>query len=653
MSINSELTRLDAVRDALVSSVNGKGGNLAADATLWQVKAAVDGIEVGSGEDPTPIVTQPAPEVSIDKATGKVTAAYTPVAGKVTDTSKKSATLQLTVQGAQTITPGKTSQTVPADRYLTGVQTIAGDNNLSAENIKNGVSIFGVSGKYTGDAVEVTQPKPTVSVNSSNGLVTAKYTPVAGLVKDTAEKSGTLQLTAQAAQTITPGTSNKTIAAGRYLTGTQTIKGDSNLVAGNIKKGVSVFGVAGSYEGEGSGGGVGGAFDLVKVTEYTPYQAPFSGITKVTFSGFGYDEMSGMDFSAYNGDWLVENSDEPDPLKRTFKRDDRYLYFFPDPDNNWGGDAWCINSNKQNGGYNAELYYNSTTELTNGTINWYAMMGSATTQCTVTKTNYPEVQFVLKGQKATAYDPATKTWTFDSSILSFSATEKTLSLNGIYASTGTMLIGNKVAFGGDMPTAGMLLYIPFDNKVAMAETGQALEYSGSQSFTPLNGIPCMKIDSGYVKTTANSGITGSQSRSFSFWAYPTTGGTYVNAVGCGNERSQGRMFNCGVRTDGTNVRAEFTTWGWDLDSVVCSADGKLHHFVYVFDQSNPTKVLVYVDGIFALTHTVGDVNTSASPFWIGQSGGGEWNYTGYLASVRCYNRVLTEDEIAALAAEYA
>ena len=94
----------------------------------------------------------------------------------------------------------------------------------------------------------VTQPAPTVSVNSSNGLVTATYTPVAGKVEDTSVKSGTLQLTAQAAQTITPGTGNKTIASGRYLTGTQTIKGDANLKAENIAKGTTIFGVAGSYE---------------------------------------------------------------------------------------------------------------------------------------------------------------------------------------------------------------------------------------------------------------------------------------------------------------------------------------------------------------------------------------------------------------------
>ena len=53
----------------------------------------------------------------------------------------------------------------------------------------------------------------------------------------------------QGAQTITPGTSAKTIAAGRYLSGAQTIAGDADLVPANIKSGVSIFGVSGSYSG--------------------------------------------------------------------------------------------------------------------------------------------------------------------------------------------------------------------------------------------------------------------------------------------------------------------------------------------------------------------------------------------------------------------
>ena len=56
------------------------------------------------------------------------------------------------------------------------------------------------------------------------------------------------------AATITPGTSEQIISAGRYLSGTQTILGDVNLVASNIKSGVSIFGVSGSYVGSGTGG---------------------------------------------------------------------------------------------------------------------------------------------------------------------------------------------------------------------------------------------------------------------------------------------------------------------------------------------------------------------------------------------------------------
>lgn len=52
----------------------------------------------------------------------------------------------------------------------------------------------------------------------------------------------------QAAQTITPGTTDQTIASGRYLAGAQTIKGDANLIAANIKSGVSIFGVTGTME---------------------------------------------------------------------------------------------------------------------------------------------------------------------------------------------------------------------------------------------------------------------------------------------------------------------------------------------------------------------------------------------------------------------
>ncbi len=62
--------------------------------------------------------------------------------GKVTGTIKR-----LT---AQTITPGTEDQNIDAGVYLSGKQTIKGDANLLAENIKEGVELFGITGTYTG-----------------------------------------------------------------------------------------------------------------------------------------------------------------------------------------------------------------------------------------------------------------------------------------------------------------------------------------------------------------------------------------------------------------------------------------------------------------------------------------------------------------------
>ena len=54
-------------------------------------------------------------------------------------------------QEAQTITPGTSDQVIPAGAYLGGDQTVVGDANLLPENIKSGVSIFGVSGTMYGE----------------------------------------------------------------------------------------------------------------------------------------------------------------------------------------------------------------------------------------------------------------------------------------------------------------------------------------------------------------------------------------------------------------------------------------------------------------------------------------------------------------------
>lgn len=103
--------------------------------------------------------------------------------------------------------------------------------------------------KVTVDAVKsVAQATPAITV-ATNGLITALATQSAGYVS-AGTKSATKQMTTQAGTTITPSIGRKlAVQSSRYTTGDVYVAGDSNLTSDNIKKGVSIFGVAGSYEG--------------------------------------------------------------------------------------------------------------------------------------------------------------------------------------------------------------------------------------------------------------------------------------------------------------------------------------------------------------------------------------------------------------------
>ena len=216
--------------------------------------------------------TQATPSITVD-SNGKITASATQTAGYVS-AGTKSATSQLTTKSATTITPTKSSQTaVSKNVYTTGAITVGAipdeyittsDATAAAEDIMLGETSYVDGEKITGTfTIEneistqtnlVSQIQAALQGKALEGGSSEQLTPVisvntAGLITATAgSKSATKQLDVQAAQTITPSTTDKTISSGKYLTGTQTIKGDSNLVSANIIKGKSIFGVSGSAE---------------------------------------------------------------------------------------------------------------------------------------------------------------------------------------------------------------------------------------------------------------------------------------------------------------------------------------------------------------------------------------------------------------------
>ena len=126
---------------------------------------------------------------------------------------------------------------IPDGYYATKTVT-AQDNDLVSGNIRSGVNIFGVSGNSSvvdtgaGDA-------------SASDILQGKKAYVAG-----SEVTG--NIAGKGAHTYTPGTSNQTIDAGQYLSGTQTISGDGDLVADKIKEGENIFGVAGTFPSDGT-----------------------------------------------------------------------------------------------------------------------------------------------------------------------------------------------------------------------------------------------------------------------------------------------------------------------------------------------------------------------------------------------------------------
>ena len=119
------------------------------------------------------------------------------------------------------------------------------DNNLIANNIANGVSILGIEGNYKGELETKTVRYTT------NG--TRYISPSIG-------KDGISQVTVTVAvptdvdpslqdKTVSPSSSTQYITADSGYDGldTVTVYGDSDLVAGNIKSGVNIFDVEGSF----------------------------------------------------------------------------------------------------------------------------------------------------------------------------------------------------------------------------------------------------------------------------------------------------------------------------------------------------------------------------------------------------------------------
>lgn len=170
------------------------------------------------------------------------------------------------VEGKQIVPKAAGQIAVAGNVYTTGARIIPKEDNFIPANIRKDVSIWGVVG--TLDPGSTPTPDPNlIPANVKAGVtidgVTGTFTSDANATAESMQLGvsayvngervvGTAPI--QAAKTVTPTTTEQTaVASGSFTTGAVKVAGDANLVAENIKDGVSIFGVMGTLAGGGGG----------------------------------------------------------------------------------------------------------------------------------------------------------------------------------------------------------------------------------------------------------------------------------------------------------------------------------------------------------------------------------------------------------------
>ena len=257
MSIQSEINRISSE----VTTQTDLLGQIAAELAG---KAAGGDIEIQTDKDavtPSNVAQTVWPDSGYD-ALAKVTVKAIP-----SEYIVPSGTKNITANGTHDVTQ-YAQAVVSVDAPEPVLQSKEVSPSTSSQTVKPDSGYDGLSQVTVGAMPTATQATPSISVSSA-GVITASATQTAGYVT-AGTKSATKQLNTQAAKMVTPGTSDQTaVSSGVYTTGAVKVRGDANLLAANIKSGVSIFDVLGTFEGEG-GGSSSGPYSAAEIITWTP-----------------------------------------------------------------------------------------------------------------------------------------------------------------------------------------------------------------------------------------------------------------------------------------------------------------------------------------------------------------------------------------------
>ena len=198
------------------------------------------------------------------------------IATEITRIQTAKADLKTAIEGKGVTVPSATK----IDGYASLVSSIpsSGGSTLITKNIsENGT--YNASSDSADGYSQVTVAVPASAVDTGTKSITANGThdvvgyasasvavPNSYSASDEGKVVDNGELAAQTAHAdVTPTTSDQTIDT--TTNNSIKVKGDADLVAGNIKKDVEIFGVTGSYEGGGGGGDL-EAFMTREISDY-------------------------------------------------------------------------------------------------------------------------------------------------------------------------------------------------------------------------------------------------------------------------------------------------------------------------------------------------------------------------------------------------
>ena len=202
---------------------------------LWYLKKAIFGVKTISG-------------FALIFAIAIIASGGVAQAGTLTPSASPAATMYTASNIYTRLTTNATSSeaghvftpgAAPASSMYTMKQIYEAIPTIVAGTVKSGTTYLGVAGTLV----------PSGG-NAGAANVLSGQTFYGTGQSDWTLQSGTM--TNVGAQVITPSTTNLAITQG-YHDGTGYVVGDTDLVAGNIKSGVTLFGISGSFSGAGAG----------------------------------------------------------------------------------------------------------------------------------------------------------------------------------------------------------------------------------------------------------------------------------------------------------------------------------------------------------------------------------------------------------------